>query len=328
VTLSTSFTEFIYIRIIAPVASSLPAWFAYGLALMYADARGSLSPTRIQEVVLCLDQVIGSRLSQEAKRRIARDYYRNRVCARVDAMRLAGNGHQLKRLVDIKGEEHIRNALAEGRGGLLCGAHYGSPRSLAGLLGAVGLPVTMLTRWSFGSGGSETGKRPRMNQLVWKPIEHHLRRENITAWRGNISVAVQVAAVLRKNELVLTNVDTRVLGYDRNRAVRVGFMDGQALVLPGPASLSRLTGAPLLPVFIHRSRNWRHLEVEVLPRVSLGVNDVSTMQTLMTIVERLVRYDPAQWELWNLRSLARLGLFPEDEAARFYKSMKGAWEEL
>lgn len=57
-----------------------------------------------------------------------------RCCNIVDVMRLAWEGQALARLVEIRGREHLEMALAQGKGAIMCTAHFGSFLAIPSLL--------------------------------------------------------------------------------------------------------------------------------------------------------------------------------------------------
>ena len=70
--------------------------------------------------------MLGEELSPQEAEPLARDVFRIRTCEVVDLMRLRGRARSLGRLVEIRGREHLDAALAEGKGAILCSAHFGS----------------------------------------------------------------------------------------------------------------------------------------------------------------------------------------------------------
>jgi KDO2-lipid IV(A) lauroyltransferase len=314
-------------RLIVPLVSQTPAWLTYGLALGYADARQQFQGTRGREVSLCIEQVFGPELDGKRRARIVRDYFRSSVCLKVDAIRLAGDGKRLSRFVRVEGLEHLESALSHGKGAILCTGHFGSVRACAGLLGVLRFPVTMVAEWSFDPDPSQEDSTSKA--IIWKPIRHHLRRGNILVdpWnkrRGNVAVALEAAGVLRRNEVVVTNIDTGITRSDLSRSIDVDFMGRRSPILPGPTELARYTGAPLLTLILRRSRDWRHFTLTISPVEGVGPKAI---QECMARLEEAIRQDPAQWELWKMSRLVRLRLYPDDLAAEFYKKHYGWWDD-
>jgi len=319
----TRFRDNVYLHLVVPLVPSLPAWFAYGLAIGYADVRVRLDRTRLREVVLCLGHVLGPQLGEREKARVARDYFRNRVCVKVDALRLAGSGKQLTRMVEVRGDRSLKDVLSQGKGAILCSGHFGSVRACAGLLGALGFPVTLIANWTF---APEPGQVDSLRKaIIWKPIQHHLQRGNLlvaTERGSNIAVAMQAATILRQNEAIVTNIDTGISEKDLRRAITVEFLNGHTRVLPGPSDLAGFTGASMLTVFLYRREDWRHFVLEISP---VSGNGAPAMQECMTRLESVIRAHPAQWEHWNMRKLVRLNLYPRESAVNYYMTSYGRW---
>ena len=309
-----------YLRFAVPLAAKFPAWLVYGLALCYADIRSRFSGPRFQEVTMCLQYVVGPKLSERNAAKIARRYFRNMACNRVDIMRLAGDGRGLSSLVNVDGEEYLKQALAQGKGAILCSGHYGSIRVCGGLLGVLGYPVTLIANWSFSPNPSQTDST--RNAIFWTPIRPHMRRENLSV--SSFVVAMQAAIILREDEAVLTTVDAEVFEEHLKRAVKVRFLKANSPVLPGPTELSTITGARLLTVFMRRSPDWRHQSLEIRPVHEKGP---IAMQEMLTSLETVIRADPAQWAYWDMRRLVPLNLFPEESASDFYRRNYGHWWE-
>src|SRR5208282_5301059 len=102
-----------------------------------------------KEIVLCLELVFGDQLTPEERNSVARDFYRTESCQKIDAMRLLGNGGALLKLVEIRGLEHLKAALADEKGAILCSGHLASPKAAFSVIGALGFPVTLIARWSY-----------------------------------------------------------------------------------------------------------------------------------------------------------------------------------
>ncbi len=94
-----------------------------------------------------LRQLLGDELGQDEVERLARQWFRFASCEAIDVMRLRYRARALRRLVEIRGREHLEAALADGKGAILCSAHFGSYDSAFSLLGASGFPVTTIGRW-------------------------------------------------------------------------------------------------------------------------------------------------------------------------------------
>jgi lauroyl/myristoyl acyltransferase len=310
---------------VVPLVPRLPASAVYRLAVSYADLRSAFDRAGFEEVTLCMRQVLGASPGRGGWSKEVRSYFRNRVCLKVDALRLAGDGQPLTQLVDVRGKGHLDRALADGRGAVLCSGHFGSLRACAGLVGALGYPVTLISNWTFSPG--PTQKDSQRKALTWKPIRNHLQRENLltmTRHGPNLAVALQAASVLRRGEFILTTVDTPGAADNRKGTTTVSFLGGSPQVLPGPVEMAKFAGAPMLAVFLYRVKDWNHLILEILP---IAPGGLAAIQECMTKLEALIRAHPGQWELWDMRKLVSLGLYPRESAMEFYERTYGEWTE-
>lgn len=303
----------LYYLIIMPLVAFLPARLSYELACLRSDLLYRLDVPKRKRVMRSLEAVLGDQLSREELVRVARDHFRVRSCEVVDVMRLIGKGHRLARLVEIRGLEHIEAALNAGKGAILCSAHFGSYDSCFSLLGIHGLPITAIGRWPSKLDGDRSAIERFVFQLTYqKPVARHRHRPNIEPRTGQIGMAVQAAAILRQNELIGILLDPPVLPADRTRAVQVDFLNGQALLLPGAVTLAQLTGAPVLMVFMRRSKDWQHQILEISPPVTIDGDKITAFERCLASVEDAIRQNPAHWRYWNTAPLTQLGLMSEE----------------
>jgi KDO2-lipid IV(A) lauroyltransferase len=298
---------------VAPLLALLPARLSYRAACWRGDWTFRSAPGKRREVVRNLRQVLGEELTPERAERLARDIFRIRTCEVVDLMRLRGRARSLRRLVEIRGREHLDAALAEGKGAILCSAHFGSYMCGFSLLHAGGFPVTSIGRWWWNYPPDESSVVRRMWDFVYaRRVLRHRQRPNIEPWPGRVQVALQAAAALRGNEVVTISSDAPPLDSDRARAVEVPFLGRQAGLLPGVVTLARLTGAPVLMVFVHRSADYRHQVLEISPPVPMQGDTAEAFGRCAAAMDSAIRANLAEWDFWfEPDDLAGLGLLPD-----------------
>jgi len=310
-----------YHQIMVPLAF-LPAPLAYGIAVLRGDFHYWLDKSSREVITFALEHILGNHLSTEERSRVVRDFFRLRSCETVDAMRLAGNGRALARLVETRGFEHIEAALSAGKGAILCSAHFGSFRCCFSLLGSFGLPISLIANWSYDEDSNLSPIRRWLHRSLrnW-PVVPHLYRPNILRRKGRFGIAPQVAILLRQNELVGAMLDHSDYGdpaapTDRARPVMIDFLNGQSQLLgPGVITIAQLTGAPVLMMFMRRSADWRHQVLEVFPTVEMEGDSVAVYRRCLAVVEAAIRRDPAHWMGWIWAH--KLGLLPvEDSRSR------------
>jgi lauroyl/myristoyl acyltransferase len=307
---------------VVPLVAFLPAQVAYGVARLHGDLRYRLERRYREQIDYCLERVLGSDLGAEEHVSVVRDFFRLKSCEPVDAMRLAGQGRALMRLVEIRGKEHIEAALSTGKGAILVTGHFGSTLNCFSLIGALGFPITLIGRWSQKGERNMSPMRRLIYRLVLnRPVTLHYHRQNIlTLPPGRHGIMAEAATVLRTNELIGFGIDAGVYPTDRERAIRVEFLNGQATLLPGVVSLAQRTGAPVLVTFMHRLPNFRHQVLEISPPISLEGDTATAFRRCLYVLEAAIRRYPAHWK-WGLRHLIWIGRLSEEEARQQYHTI-------
>jgi len=304
--------SFAYWLVAAPLAARLPASLAYRFACWRGDLDFRYRARKRSEIVRNLRQVLGDELGPEEAEGLAREHFRMTSCKVIDVMRLRGQARSLRKLVEIRGREHLDAALAEGKGAILCGAHFGSDSSAFCLLHASGFPLTAIGRWNWKyAPGMSSAERWFWDLVYARRLLRHRQRPNIEPWPGRVQVGVQAAAALRDNEVVTICSDAEPLDADRARAVEVPLLGRQARLLPGVVTLARLTGAPVLMAFVYRSADYRHQVLEISPPVPVQGEMATAFGRCVAAIDAAIRRSPAHWFYWlQTDDLVSLGLLP------------------
>ncbi|HXV84002.1 MAG TPA: lysophospholipid acyltransferase family protein [Candidatus Binatia bacterium] len=201
--------------------------------------------------------------------------------------------------VAIKGEEHLKQALAKGKGVLGLSAHLGAFTMIGPRIAAEGYPFSA---------------------VVKQPKDEHFARyiDDLRAQKGirTISAKPRKEAVrgilksLRENRIVLVIADEFKSGD-----VTVDFMGQQFPAPRGPATLALRTGAVTLPMFM----TWRPdgslcllIEPEISPvRLDNLEDSVAATTALFTRhLESTIRRYPEQW---NWLGFPRNGRIPRSK---------------
>jgi phosphatidylinositol dimannoside acyltransferase len=303
-----------YWSAVAPAAASLPASLGYRVACWRGDWEFRYRHAKRAELVGNLRQLLGDELSQDNAQRLARDWFRFASCEAIDVMRLRHRARSLRRLVEIRGREHLEAALAAGKGAILCSAHFGSYDSCYSLLGASGFPVTTIGRWQHNYTAGMSSVERRFWDLVYaRRLRRHRHRPNIEPWSGRVTVAAQAAAILRANEVVTIAIDAPPLDKDLGRTAEVPFLGCRGRFLPGAVTLAQLTGAPILMGFMYRTADYRHQVLEISAPMSIEGDMAAAFTRCAAEVSTAIQRSPAHWNYWASRvDLAGLGLIPRD----------------
>ena len=299
-----------YWAAVAPFLARLPAAAGYRAACRRGDWVWRQQPAKCAEITRNLREVLGTGLAEGAEQWLARDWFRHASCEALDLKRLRGSGRPLRRLIELRGREHLDAALAAGRGVIVCSAHYGSFDSWFSLLGAIGYPVTAIGRWQHNyTTGMSAVERRFWDRVYARPLRRHRKHPNIEPWAGRFQVAVQAAGVLRANEVLTIAIDAPLLDGDQDRAVSVPFLGRRARLLPGAVALARATGAPVLLCFAHRRPDYRHQVLELSAPIPLDGDPDVAFGRCAAVMSEAIASDPAPWRYWaSSADLVNLGL--------------------
>ena len=204
----------------------------------------------------------------------------------MELMRFAGGKDaELGERLEARGEEIVQAALARGKGVLILIAHFGN-YDLMGLYASklFHYPVTIITK-VIKHGGVDA---------VWGGLR---RKAGLTTVPPHNAYRACVKA-LRKNELVGFMLDQN---RPASQGVFVDFFGRPASTSPGLAFMSAQTGAPVIPVFMHRTPEGHHV-LEVQPAIEPPPDRkeetiLSFTARYTKVIEDAVRQYPAQW-LW------------------------------
>jgi KDO2-lipid IV(A) lauroyltransferase len=304
-----------YWAAVAPAVACLPAALSYRVARWRGDWEFRTRHGKRAELVRNLGDVLGDELGPDALEELTRSWFRFASCEAIDVMRLRGQARALRRLVEIRGREHLDAALAAGRGAILCSAHFGSFDCAFSVLDASGLPVTTIGRWQHNYTAGLSSAERRFWDLVYaRRMRRHRHRPNIEPWAGRVAVAAQATGVLRANEVLTMAIDAPPLSSDMARTVEVPFLGRRARLLPGAVTLARLTGAPLHMGFMYRTARSRQvLEISAPVQLPPEDDEATAFARCAAGVSAAIERSPAHWVYWASRAdLVGLGLIPPD----------------
>ena len=205
------------------------------------------------------------------------------------------------RNIRIKGEEHLKNAVAGGKGVIIISAHLGNWEA-ASLFSPcyLGYPVTVVAR----------------------NIESGFVNRRLIKFRSRFGNSVidkegalpEMMNTLRNGKILALLIDQ---GTKRSEGVELLFFGKKVTVTPAAAMLALRCKSPVIPVFCVREDD-RKLTIIVEPPVQLVRTnnlreDLKTNSQVMTdIIEDIVRKYPDQW-LWLHKRWKRFypELYPE-----------------
>jgi len=189
------------------------------------------------------------------------------------------------RHVSVEGFDHMRDALAQGRGAVGFSGHIGNWELLTHTLGRAGMPSALVAR-------------PLDNPLIEARIAR-VRSQSGNRVLGKRGAVQEALSVLRDGRIVGILIDH----HPRTGGIPVPFFGRQVMVRDTLARLALRTGAPIVPGFaaLDPGGTW-HVTVE--PEVPVArTGDVRSdcvriMSQCTAILEGWIRRYPEQW-LWT-----------------------------
>lgn len=282
------------------LSTSFWAWVSFGLLWQYRR--------RMEEnVATALGDEIVSPADRKALTWRAWKNFARGVLETCEVMHLSREA--IVSTVAMKGEEHLKQALARGKGVLGLSAHLGAFTMIGPRIAAAGYPFSI---------------------VVKQPKDEHfaLYIDDLRAQKGirTISAKPRKEAVrgilksLRENRVVLVIADEFKSGD-----VTVDFMGQQSPAPRGPATLALRTGAVTLPMFM----TWRPdgslcllIEPEVSP-VRLENLDESVAATTALFTRQLESAIRRYPEQWNWLGFPRNNRIPRSENKKRTLQMPG-----
>jgi Kdo2-lipid IVA lauroyltransferase/acyltransferase len=284
---------------IAAFFSCLPLGAALALGRGLGWVYGSVMRYHRQDAIAALTRAFPEKTQTEI-RDIVRRMYANLGMNLAEVFRLGKVTDEfLRESIEIEGEERGRAALLRNKGAVILTGHLGNWDLLACIVPRLGYPLTVISKDIKNKGLNDSWMKIRQRFGVKFVPAHNSYRTCLTA--------------LRKNELIGFILDQNMINTE---GIFVDFFGKPACTTPGMAYMSAQSGAPVVPVFMIRRENGRHL-VKVLPMLDPPPNrEPATIheftQRYTKIIEDVIRQYPDQW-IWIHR---RWKTVPPPTAAR------------
>jgi KDO2-lipid IV(A) lauroyltransferase len=230
----------------------------------------------------------GDAMTEAERERVVRACWRHFGRITFDALAFPQlDGAALDAILEVEGIDHLRDALAQGRGALVFAAHHGN--------------------WEAGAYGTARSGVP--SEIIVRPMDNPILDRRLLELRrtaGNTVIPKRRAVreslrALARGACVAILIDQDA-GAD---AVFVPFFGRLAATTPTLALLALRTGAPILPMFT-RVKPDGTITVHVgsvVPTRPTGDRDADVLRLTAectALVERWTRQSPEQW-LWMHR---------------------------
>lgn len=251
-----------------------------GMAFLGLSGQRRLTAAHLQEG-------LGGQASGAELRRIGRGVFRHLGQTFMEWLHLpALSKDQLQGLVTCEGLEHLRAALAQGNGAIILTAHLGNWEVIPLYIGSLGFQ------------GAALARRLRYPEYESFLIDLRGTYGISTLARGSLK---EVAKLLHENQVVGILPDQDI---DSMEGIYVDFFGRPARTSVGPAALSVMTGAPILPCFLVRDGGRFRFVIEP-PVARPAMQDRTEVIAELTrtwshVVESFIRRYPDQW-VWMHR---------------------------
>ncbi|KAF0247121.1 MAG: lipid A biosynthesis lauroyl [Planctomycetota bacterium] len=191
----------------------------------------------------------------------------------------------------MRGIGRIDEALKAGKGVILATAHLGCWELGGVSLRLQGMPVTAVS------------VTDPMNEAVnqWRDSVRRANGIEIVIIAAGQMSPIDMMNALEKNRVVCMLTDRNFVETD---PVELDFFGRRARFPRGPAILSLMTGAPILPAFVTMGPGGRYYadvaEPVLLPEKGTKMERVeAAMQALVKVLESKIRENPEQWYIFD-----------------------------
>ena len=200
----------------------------------------------------------------------------------------------------LEGEEHLKAALARGKGAILWVAHFCFNTQVTKMaLKAGGYRVSHLSRLEHGFSKSQFGIR-YLNPLRWNAELKYLDQRIIIDRADPDGSLRETKAVLEDNRIVSITAGA----WEGRRVARGPLLSSRFSLATGAPDLAQRTGAALLPVITTRIAGSKVFRVKIGTPLATHSDDklaairASTAEFLAEL-ESAVLESPDQWRGWK-----------------------------
>lgn len=276
-------------------ARVMPLSFLYGFARFLGRIGYRLARSHRRVAIESLTMAFGAEKSKAEIEAIAQGCFCTMASTAIEFFMFMRHPERIREFVTIEGQEHLEAALKKGCGVVALSAHFGSFPLLLSRLAMEGYRTHSVLRHMRDPGLDKLfeAKRDRMGvgSIYTQPRE------------ACVSLSLKA---LRSNEIVFVQLDQNF----GTGGVFVDFFGVKAATATGPIIFSLRTGAPIVPMFIHRVDGPRH-KIVIFAPIELeadGDKDLvllNAVQDFTTLIEEYIRKYPHEWGWIHKRWKAR-----------------------
>ena len=271
------------LQIILKICRSLPQNMALGLGGIMGKTLAFFSKKRTQKAVARCERIL--HVDSKESLRIVRGAYTHFGKAAVEFARMGCMSSQLKDLITVHGEEHLKEAYNAQKGVILLSAHIGNWEYAGARLVQMGYTVNAI--------GAEQ-RDERITELIAS-----LRQSvGITPLGKGMDLKGAIRC-LQRGEILAVLLDQDA----RENGVIAPFLGQPASTPIGPLKLAHKLGTKILPAYTVRRQNSSHYDFFIEPAltgdgdVPFGADLVRSATQCNDAISSWIRAYPDQW-LW------------------------------
>ncbi len=291
-----------------PISAKLLQFFSAGKTLVYQSALYlvSLLTAPLAYRVACALGRFRCRQQRDAQLRLAqamqtglavsprtaaeqvRKYFELKSWEEVETWRCRRAGvSEIQKMIEFQGLENLDDALAAGKGAMLCTGHFRGLFVLMLALAHRGYKLNAIRRKPLGLQNRVGRWFNSQTTLIDQGACQFLWMEP-----DNLRVAVEAGKALRRNEVVLVLLDSRFAA----QSVETKLL-GRSMAIPsGPVLIARTTGTPLLNLSLHLEENGHLHHVAKIGRAFYPTSDLAgSVQHCVSKLEEAIVQEPASW---------------------------------
>ena len=260
------------------LVAGLPLWLGYGLASLLTEFHFRLFPDRRHAALANLAAAM-PRASRRERLRVVRNMMHSYNCMLFEFFRLPHMGREeLLNAVEVVGREHVEEAVARGRGVILCGTHLGNWE-----LGAV-----VIAHWGYTLHAVAGVQLNRWLAPAVRDTKAELAIHTISYEDG----LRKLLRALERNELVALMVD----GDLYQHGATVEFFGRETRWPAGPGALAQYTGALVVSGYCERTAPGRfHIVFEKALDPAAFASAAELNAAIATTAERHIHAHLDQW---------------------------------
>ena len=247
----------------------------------------------------CIDLIVARLLSEHISMQHAYEidlvWRARHLEERMQILALHRPGCSWQPRIQMHGLEHLKSALERKSGALIWVSDFVYSSLITKMaFHQAGYEVSHLTRPQHGFSDSPYGVRV-LNPL-WTKIEDRYIVERISIDKEGTDTALELV----RRRLSANRIVSITVGNWARRTLDLAFFKGVIRLATGPAHLSWVCHAPLLPVFTVRSDSGEyHVSIDAAIEQTTSKGDYAqTMQSYVKILEEYVLRYPDQWNGW------------------------------